>query len=90
MCFAAIRIYDENERSEESHLRVQAQLRHYTASLGCVDPKAGGPVHIDPCYENFRRLGGTGQQYCDDPYFGGLAKCCYDIAMGNCSSCKCV
>ena len=66
----------------------EPQVRHYTESLGCVAATPASPPYVDPCYANFRSLGGLGQQYCDDPYFGGQAKCCYDIAVGNCSSCE--
>ena len=68
--------------------RPEPQVRHYTESLGCVAATPASPPYVDPCYANFRSLGGLGQQYCDDPYFGGQAKCCYDIAVGNCSSCE--
>lgn len=66
----------------------EQHLRHYTSKLGCVATTPANPPHVDPCYANFRSLGGAGQQYCDDPYFGGQAKCCYDIALGSCSSCE--
>jgi hypothetical protein len=27
------------------------------------------------------------QEFCEDPYFGGMAKCCFDIALSTCSKC---
>ena len=73
---------------EKTMQRPEQHLRNYSSKLGCVAATPASPPHVYPCYANFRSLGGAGQQYCDDPYFGGQAKCCYDIALDSCSSCE--
>jgi len=47
------------------------RLRHFTESMGCVEPAPPSTPYVDECYANFRRLGGSDQMFCDDPYFGG-------------------
>jgi len=39
--------------------------------MGCVEPAPPSTPYVDECYANFRRLGGSDQMFCDDPYFGG-------------------
>jgi len=41
---------------------------------------------VDPCYANFM-FGDSSPESCSDPFLGGVVGCCYDVMLGNCSTC---
>ena len=51
----------------------------------CEAPEAP-VVDTDPCYENFVQ-GDQSPESCSDPFLGGIVGCCYDVMLGNCSTC---
>ena len=54
--------------------------RHYSDEKGCVNPNAvfAAPV-VERCRANMGN--NTAAEFCEDPYFGGLPSCCYDVQV---------
>jgi hypothetical protein len=79
-----------HEADKKSREDSGMSLRHYTDSAGCVDPNyvAPPPGAVDPCYANYG--GNIGEEYCRDPLMGGVASCCFDVQLQNCTTCEVV
>ena len=79
-----------HEADKKSREDSGMSLRHYTDSAGCVDPNfvAPPPGAVDACYENYG--GSIGEEYCRDPLMGGVASCCFDVQLQNCTTCEVV